>query len=70
MKDINARKESIKILEENTGSNLFNLSHSKLLPRNTAKGKGSEGKNELLGLHQDQKAFAQQRKQLTKPKDN
>ena len=26
MKDLNVRQESIKILEENTGSNLFNLS--------------------------------------------
>ena len=28
MKDLNVRKESIKILKENTGSHLFNLSHS------------------------------------------
>jgi len=26
-----------------------------LLPRNITKGKGSKGKNELLGLHQDKK---------------
>ena len=28
-----------------------------LLPRNIAKGKGSKGKSELLGLHQDQKLY-------------
>ena len=28
MKDLNVRQESIKILEENTSSNLFNLGHS------------------------------------------
>ena len=28
MKDLNVQKESIKILEENTGSNVFNLTHS------------------------------------------
>ena len=37
MKDLNMRKESTKILEYNTGSNLFNLSHSnfflKTLPK-------------------------------------
>jgi len=31
MKDLNVRQESIKILEENTSSNLFNLSHSNFL---------------------------------------
>ena len=31
MKDLNVRQETIRILEENTGSNLFDLSHSNLL---------------------------------------
>ena len=31
VKDLNERQESIKILEENTGSNLFDLSHSNFL---------------------------------------
>ena len=31
MKDLNVRQETIKILEENTGSNLFGLSQSNLL---------------------------------------
>jgi len=31
MKDLNVRQESIKILEENTGNNLFDLSSSNFL---------------------------------------
>ena len=31
MKDLNVRQETIKILEENTGSNLFDLRHSNFL---------------------------------------
>ena len=31
MNDLNMRQESIKILEENTGRNLFDLSHSNFL---------------------------------------
>ena len=31
MKDLNVRQETMKILEENTGSNLFDLGHSNFL---------------------------------------
>ena len=37
MKDLNVRQESIKILQENTGSNLFNLGHSNFLLDTSAK---------------------------------
>ena len=53
MKDLNVRQESIKILGETIGSNLFNISHSNFFQY--LKGKGNKGINELLGLHQDKK---------------
>ena len=55
MKDLNVRQESIKILEENISSNLFDTSHSNFFQDMPPKGKGNKSKNELLGLHQDQK---------------
>ena len=59
MKDLNVIRESIKILEENRV--LYSTSATATLARHVSK-----GKNELLGLQ----AFAQQRKESTKPRDN
>ena len=58
MKDLNVRQESIKILEENTGSNHFDLGRSSFLLDTSSKAK-KQKQNEPLGLHQDKK----QRKQ-------
>jgi len=54
MKDLNVRQESIKILEENIGSNLFSLGHSNFLLDLSLKARETR-KNELLGLHQAKK---------------
>ena len=64
MKDLSVRQESTKIIEENTGSNLFDISHSNFLL-----GKGNKSENELLGLHQDKKLF-HSKGESTRPKDN
>ena len=50
MKDLNVRQESIKILEENTGNNLFELGHSNFLQDTTMKARETKAKKELLGL--------------------
>ena len=47
MKDLNVRQESIKILEESTGSNLFNLCSSSFLLDMSPKAREQKGKNEL-----------------------
>ena len=47
MKDLNVRQESIKILEENIGNNLFNISHSNLFQDMSPKAKEKKGKMNL-----------------------
>ncbi|XP_064452623.1 neuronal vesicle trafficking-associated protein 2 isoform X1 [Mirounga angustirostris] len=44
MKDLNVRQESIKILEENTGSNLFDLDHSNFWLDMSAKARETKAK--------------------------
>ena len=53
MKDLNVRQESIKIIEENIGYNLFDISYSKFFYGTSPKARETKGKNELVGLHQD-----------------
>ena len=53
MKDVNVRQESIKILEENTGSNLFDIGHSNFFHDTSPKAREIKENNELVGLHQD-----------------
>ena len=44
MKDLDVRQESIKILEENIGSNLFKISHSNLFPNTSPKARETKTK--------------------------
>ena len=44
MKDLNVRQESIKILEENAGSNLFDLGCSNVLPDTSPKTRETKAK--------------------------
>ena len=53
MKDLSVRQESIKIIEENIGSNLFDTGHSNFFQDTCLKQNKSE--NEFLGLLQDKK---------------
>ena len=44
MKDLNAKQESIKILEENTGNSLFELGHSNFLQDSPMKARETKAK--------------------------
>ena len=44
MKDLDVRQESIKILEENTGNTLFEISHSNFLQDTSSKAKETKAK--------------------------
>ena len=44
IKDLNARPETIKILEKSTGSNLFDLGHSKFLLDRSSKARETKAK--------------------------
>ena len=61
IKDLNVRQESIKILEENIGSNLFDVGHSNFFQDTSPKARGNKSKNELVGLRQDKKLLHSKR---------
>ena len=65
IKDLNVRQESIKILEENIGSNLFDISHSNFFQDMSPKAKETKAKMNFATSSRS-KASAQQRKQSTK----
>ena len=69
MKDLDVRQESIKILEEDIGNNLFDLGHSNFLLDTSPEARGTKAKMNYYDFLKI-KASAQQRKQLTKLKDS
>ena len=72
MKDLKMRQESIKIIEENTGSNLFDLGHSNFFLDTLPKARATKAKINYWDFIKIYlfKASVQQRKQSTKPEDN
>ena len=55
MKDLNVRQETIKILQEKTGSNFFDLSHSNFLLYTSPEARETKAKMNYLALHQEKK---------------
>ena len=55
IKDLNVRPETIKILKENTGSMLFDLSLSNIFFGSVSSVKRNKSKNKQLELHQIKK---------------
>ena len=63
------RQESIKTLEENTGSNLFNLSHRNFFLETSPKVREAREKMNYWDFIKI-KVFCAEKEKYTKPKDN
>ena len=69
MKDLNVKQESIKILEENTGNNRFELAHSNFLQDTSMKARETKAKMKYWDLIKI-KNFCTAKEQSTKLKGN
>ena len=67
IKDLNVRPKTIKLLEENTGSTLFDIGLSNIFFGYVSSGKGNKSKNKQMGLHQT-KSFCTVKETINKTK--
>ena len=66
IKDLNVRPETIKLLEENRGSMLFDTGLSNIFFGYVSSGKGNKSKNKQMGLHQTKKSFCTAKETINK----
>jgi len=69
MTDLNVRQETIKILEENTGSNLFDIRHSNFLLDMSPKARETKAKINYWDFNK-RKSCCTEKETINKTKDN
>ena len=69
MKDLNVRQESIRIIEENIGNNLYDISHSNFFHDTSPKARGTKAKMNFWDLIKI-KSFYTAKKQSSKQRGN
>ena len=52
IKDLNVRLKIIKVLEENTGSKISDISYGNIFANMCPRARGNKGKNKQMELHQ------------------
>ena len=69
IKDLNVRPKTIKLLEENIGSKLFDITLSNIFFEYVSSGKGNRRKNKEMGLHLTNE-FLHRKENINQPKEN